>query len=166
MPVPGSEQSFVLDHEEALARIGGMGRRVVILDAVGHIEAIGLGELVAASGAEAIVATPLASPIALDRETAAYALPRAVRAGMQWRPNTALAAIGEHEVTLVDVFSRRPEVVAGVDTVVIRTHGRAAAELYFALEGKVEELHRVGDAVAVRYVDRAVFDGHLAGRAV
>ena len=50
--------------------------------------------------------------------------------------------------------------------VVIRTHGRAASELYFALEGKVEELHRVGDAVAVRYVDRAVFDGHLAGRAV
>jgi 2,4-dienoyl-CoA reductase-like NADH-dependent reductase (Old Yellow Enzyme family) len=166
MPVPGAEQSFVLDHEAALARVGGLGRRVVILDAVGHIEAIGLGELVAASGAEAIVVTPLASPMALDRETAAYALPRAVRAGMQWRPNTALAAIGEHQATLVDVFARRPEVIDAVDTVVIRTHGRAAAELYFALEGRVEDLHRVGDAVAVRYADRAVFDGHLAGRAV
>jgi hypothetical protein len=25
---------------------------------------------------------------------------------------------------------------------------------------------RVGDAVAVRYADRAIYDGHLAGRAI
>ena len=136
MPVPGSEQDFVLDHETALRRAAGLGRRVVILDVVGHIEAIGLGELLARQQVEVTVVTPFPLPICLDRETLGYALPRAVRAGMRWRPNTAIAAIGEHAVVLVDVLSRQMETVDGVDTVVIRTHGVAEDALYFALQGR------------------------------
>jgi 2,4-dienoyl-CoA reductase-like NADH-dependent reductase (Old Yellow Enzyme family) len=166
MPVSGSEQDFVLDHETALLRAGQLGRRVIIFDAVGHIEAIGLGELLAAAHADATVVTPLPLPVNLDRETAGYALPRAVQAGMHWRPNTALAAIGDHQVTLIDVLSRRFEQVDNVDTVVIRTNGLPNDALYFALQGTVPEVVRVGDAVAVRPVDRAIFDGHMAGRQV
>jgi 2,4-dienoyl-CoA reductase-like NADH-dependent reductase (Old Yellow Enzyme family) len=166
MPVPGSQQAFVLDHEAALQRCETLGQRVVVLDVVGHIEAIGLGELLARQGVEVTVVTPFALPICLDRETLAYALPRAARAGMRWRPNTAIAAIGEHQVTLVDVLSRQTEILRDVDTVVIRTHGVADDALYFALRGRVPELLRVGDAVAVRPCDRAIFDGHMAGRQV
>jgi 2,4-dienoyl-CoA reductase-like NADH-dependent reductase (Old Yellow Enzyme family) len=166
MPVAGWQQPHVLDHEDALRRSATLGARVVILDAVGFIEAIGLGELLAASGREVTVVTPLASPMSLDRETASYALGRAVQAGMRWRPSTALIAIGEREVTVLDVLSRRPEVLGAVDNVVIRTHGVPNDELYVALGGRVAELVRVGDAVAVRPADRAIFDGHLAGRRV
>ena len=164
MPVPGSERPFVLDHERALVEARGLGDRIVILDVVGHIEGIGLGHLLASLGKDVTLVSPLPTPILLDAETLAQALPLAARAGMRWRPSTALAAIGEHEVTLVDVLTRRPEVLRDVDTVVIRTHGVANAGLYFALEGRVPELVRVGDAVAVRLADRAIFDGHLVGR--
>jgi len=164
MPVPGSDRPFVLDHERALVDAQRLGPRIFVLDAVWHIEAIGLGHLLALLGKEVTVATPLATPLLLDAETLASALPLAARAGMRWRPSTALAAIGDHEVTLVDVLSGRPEVVTGVDTVVIRTHGTSDAGLYFALEGRVPELLRVGDAVAVRLADRAIYDGHMAGR--
>lgn len=163
MPVPGSERDFVIDHEAALQRIDALGSRVVILDAVGHIEAIGLGELLARSGRTAIVVTPVPTPMLLDRETVGYALPRAVQAGMVWRPNTALGLIGDREVIVADVFSRKPETIP-VDHVVIRTHGLPDDALYFALEGRVPELHRVGDCVAVRFADRAIFDGHTVGR--
>jgi 2,4-dienoyl-CoA reductase-like NADH-dependent reductase (Old Yellow Enzyme family) len=170
MPVPGSDQDWVLDHEGALRRalVGddGLGNRIVVLDAVGHIEAVGLGELLASQGREVTVVTALPSPIALDGETQAAALPRAVRAGMRWRPNTVLAAIGDHEVTLVDTLAGTFEAVADVDTVVIRTHGVPDRTLYEALTGRVPELRRVGDAVAVRTCDRAIFDGHVAGRAL
>jgi 2,4-dienoyl-CoA reductase-like NADH-dependent reductase (Old Yellow Enzyme family) len=166
MPIAGVAQPHVLDHEDALARWTTLGQRVVILDAVGFIEAIGLGELLAASGREAIVVTPLALPALLDRETASYALARAVQAGMRWRPSTALLAIGERDVTVLDVLARRPEKIADVDHVVIRTHGLPCDELYFALRGTVPEVVRVGDAVAVRPADRAIFDGHQAGRRV
>jgi len=166
MPVAGWELPHVLDHEAALRNSATLGQRVVILDAIGFIEAIGLGELLAASGRDTTVVTPLALPMSLDRETASYALGRAVQAGLRWRPNTALVAIGERDVTLADVLSRRPEVVGEVDNVVIRTHGAPCDELYFALTGRVPELLRIGDAVAVRTADRAIFDGHLAGRRV
>jgi NADPH-dependent 2,4-dienoyl-CoA reductase/sulfur reductase-like enzyme len=166
MPVAGSDQPWVLDHETALRESERVGARVVILDAVGHIEAIGLGELLAADGKEVTLVTPLATPVALDAETLAMALPRAVRAGCRWRPNTALARIGDHEVTLACVLGGGSETIAGVDTVVIRTHGLPEDALYHALVGRVAACHRVGDAVAVRYVDRAIHDGHVAGRRV
>ena len=166
MPVPGSAQEFVVDHETALRDPDALGRCVVILDVVGHIEAVGLGELLALRGVAVTVVTPFALPICLDRETLGYALPRAVRDGMRWRPNTAIAAIGAHEVTLVDVLSRQTETLRGVDSVVIRTHGIADDSLYLALQGRVPELLRIGDAVAVRTCDRAIFDGHLAGRRI
>jgi N-acetylglucosamine kinase-like BadF-type ATPase len=85
---------------------------------------------------------------------------------MRWRPNTVLAFIGDHEVTLVDTLSRELETIADVDTVVIRTHGLPDDSLYHALEGKVAAVERIGDAVAVRVVDRAVYDGHVAARAL
>ena len=170
MPVPGSEQDWVLDHVDALTRAladpDALGDRIVLLDAVGHAQAIGLGELLAAAGKEATCVTPLPVPMALDGETQAAILPRAVPAGMRWRPNTAMAFIGDHEVTIVDVLSRELETIAEVDTVVIRTHGLPVDDLYTALEGQVAELERIGDAVAVRYVDRAVYDGHVAARAL
>jgi 2,4-dienoyl-CoA reductase-like NADH-dependent reductase (Old Yellow Enzyme family) len=165
MPIPGSDRPFVLDHERALLGAGGLGGRVVILDVVGHIEAIGLGELLAAGGAEVTVACPLPTPMLLDPETTAAALPRLARAGARWRPNTAMVAIGDQEVTLIDTLSLQPDTVR-VDAVVIRTHGLPNDDLYFALEGRVPEVVRVGDAVAVRPADRAIFDGHRAGRAL
>ena len=165
MPVPGSDQPFVLDHERALVDVGQLTGRVVILDTVGHIEAIGLGELLATGGAEVTVACPLPTPMLLDAETMAAALPRMARAGATWRPNTAMVSIGDHEVTLIDTLSLAIE-TRPADTVVIRTHGLPNDDLYFELQGRVPEVVRVGDAVAVRPADRAIYDGHRAGRAL
>jgi 2,4-dienoyl-CoA reductase-like NADH-dependent reductase (Old Yellow Enzyme family) len=163
MPVPGSEQDFVLDHEQALLRAAELGPRVVILDTVGHIEGIGLAELLASLGKQVCLVMPLAAPGNLDPETAAVALPRAVRAGARWLPSTRMDRIGAGLVELTDLLSlaarREP-----ADHVVIRTHGLPVDELYLALRDRVEDVVRVGDALAVRSVDRAIYDGHLAGR--
>jgi hypothetical protein len=166
MPIRGCEQAFVIDHERAVIDADRLPDPVIVLDAVGHIEAIGIGELLASHGKVVTVVTPLPMPMLLDRETMGAALPRAVRAGMRWRPNTVLGAIGEHSVTLVDTLSGHPEVISPVGTVVIRTHGLPNDELYFALRQHVAEVARVGDAVAVRPVDRAIFDGHVVGRSL
>ena len=170
MPIPGSEQDWVLDHEEALwyavsPAAADLGRSVVIVDAVGFVEAIGLGELLASEGRETRLVTALPNPIECDPETQAAILPRAVRAGMQWSPQTIVLAIGDHEVTLLNTLSLETEEVP-VDTVVIRTHGLAEDRLYGQLVDRVPEVVRVGDAVAVRPCDRAIYDGHLAGRAL
>lgn len=167
MPVIGSEHPHVIDHERALIDAEALGERIVIFDVVGHIEGIGLGELLASAGRSVTLAMPLASPMSLDGETLAAALPRAVRAGVDWRPLTGVAAIGEREVTLIELLSGRFEKLEQVDHVVIRTHGLPNDTLYFELRDQLPEptpVVRVGDAVAVRYADRAIFDGHRAGR--
>lgn len=166
LPIPGAAAPFALDHETALAQLDDLGTRVVIFDVVGHIEGIGLGELLARRGVEVTVAMPFATPPLLDRETAGYALPRAAQAGMRWRPNTGVVAAGERSVTLLDVFSRQPEVLREVDHLIIRTHGVADDALYHALHARLPVVVRVGDAVAARWADRAIFDGHMAGRQV
>jgi hypothetical protein len=72
------EAPFVIDHEPAVAAPERLRHRVVVLDAVGHIEAIGRGELLAAAGRDVDVVTPLASPIHLHAEAIAMAPPRAI----------------------------------------------------------------------------------------
>ena len=72
MPVAGSEQDFVLDHEEAQQRVDDLGPRVVVLDAVGFIEAIGLGEMLARAGKQVTVVTALPTPIAIELKCTAH----------------------------------------------------------------------------------------------
>ena len=165
MPIAGSDQPWVLDHEQALRDEASVGARVVVLDAIGHIEAIGVGHYLAERGRDVTVVTPLHSPLLLDAETMQKALPRAVRAGVKWRPNTAVVAIGDHEVTVADVMSYAIETLPA-DHMVIRTHGIPNDALYRELSGAVAELVRVGDAVVPRLADRAIYDGHLAARAL
>ena len=109
MPVPGSEQGFVIDHERAQREQASLGPRVVIFDVVGHIEGPGLAELLASRGLEVTLVSPLAQPMLLDAETLVHALARACRAGARWCPTTGLAAIGEREVTLVNLLSGKTE---------------------------------------------------------
>jgi hypothetical protein len=165
MPVPGSQQPFVIDHERALREAATLGPRVVIFDVVGHIEGPGLAELLASRGLDVTLVCPLPQPLLLDGETLGHALPRACRAGARWCPNAGIAAIGAHELTLVHLLSGRSERIPNVDQLVIRTHGQPEDALFHALRGRAEVL-RVGDAVAVRTVDRAIFDGHRAGRSL
>jgi 2,4-dienoyl-CoA reductase-like NADH-dependent reductase (Old Yellow Enzyme family)/thioredoxin reductase len=165
MPIAGSDQPWVVDHETAIRDADNIGQRVVIVDAIGHIEAIGVGHLLAERGRDVSVVTPLATPLLLDAETMQKALPRAVRAGVRWMPNTAVVSIGNHDVTVANVLSYAFEALPA-DHVVIRTHGIPDAPLYDELRDRVPEVVRVGDAVAVRFADRAIYDGYLAGRAL
>jgi len=165
MPIAGSDQSWVMDHERALEDAVLLGERIVIVDAIGHIEAIGIGHYLAELDREVTVVSPMHSPLLLDAETMQKALPRAVRAGVRWMPNTAVVAIGDHEVTVADVMSYAMETLPA-DHVVIRTHGIANDALYNELRDDVAEIVRVGDAVVPRLADRAIYDGHIAARAL
>jgi hypothetical protein len=165
MPIAGSEQPWVMDHERALLDAVLLGERIVIVDAIGHIEAIGIGHYLAKLDRAVTVVTPMHSPLLLDAETMQKALPRAVRAGVRWMPNTAVVAIGDHEVTVADVLSYAIETLPA-DHVVIRTHGIANDALFNELRSDVREMVRVGDAVVPRLADHAIYDGHIAARAL
>ena len=164
-PISGADQAWVVDHERALQGPDELGERIVLLDAIGDIVAIGTAHFLASRGKSVTTLSPTGVPLLLDAETLQKALPRAVRAGVDWRPNTVIVSIGDHEVTIANVLSYSVETLPA-DSVVIRTHGVPDTDLYEALRDRVPEIVRVGDAVSVRPADRAIYDGHLAGRAL
>jgi 2,4-dienoyl-CoA reductase-like NADH-dependent reductase (Old Yellow Enzyme family) len=179
-PIPGAEGERVITHETALARADEIGGRVVVVDGVGFIDGIAVAEVLCERGAEVTVVMPLAQPMLADSETMVKALGRAARRGVRWRPNTVAGFVtvrdevpdggGPVEVTVFDTYSRASETLTA-DWLVVRTHGRPRDGLYHELRARAgsgtgPEVVRVGDAVAVRWVDRAVFDGHRVGRSL
>jgi len=162
-PVPGSDLPFVVSHEAAVMAPEALGRRVLVADLVGHVEGAGIAEMLAATNRSVVLSMPFATPPHLDSETASHALGRAVRAGVVWRPQTLVESIVPGEVRLRDTLKGSIETLAA-DAVVVRTHGRPSDGLYHQAKAAGIPVVLVGDSVAPRTADRAIFDGHLAGR--
>jgi len=65
---------------------------------------------------------------------------------------------------LLDIYANTQTTLPDVDLIVPVNHGHARDDLYRALEGRVPELVRVGDALAPKDVGEAILDGHRAAR--
>lgn len=161
----------VLDHYTAIDRAiadgpGALGRRVVVVDMVGFVEAGGLAELLATGGTETTWTMPFAEPIACDPETRMALLRRAGRAGVDVRAFSVVFAVDTQGVHVAQVMSGQLDTISDVDTVVVRAHGRGDSRLATALADLRPELevHVIGDAVAMRLVDKAINDGNRLGR--
>ena len=70
------------------------------------------------------------------------------------------------EDVLIRTAGGREDVISGVDTIVWATGAKANDSLYFRLKGSVRELYRIGDCVSPRWVDFAIWEGEMTGRAL
>ena len=88
-----------------------------------------------------------------------------VRKGLAYRLNSwALRDRRRTRVTIFNLYTGAQETLEGVDTIVLGTGAEGQRDLYFALKGQVEDLHRIGDCLAPRKLDHAIYEGELAGR--
>ncbi len=71
---------------------------------------------------------------------------------------------GSKKVKGFNVYSNEWDEWGPFDAVILAMGQRAEDGLYHQLKGKVKELHRIGDCVAPRKVDMAIWDGHKLGR--
>ena len=65
---------------------------------------------------------------------------------------------------LLNIFSNEQHTLADVGLIVPVNHGRSRDDLYHALAGRIDEVLRVGDALAPKDVGEAILDGHRAAR--
>ena len=79
---------------------------------------------------------------------------------------TELVGLGEGSVTLRSTVTGREESREGVDVVVFADNRRAVDGLYRELKGRVSELYAVGDCLAPRTVEQAMYEGHGVGRGI
>ena len=70
--------------------------------------------------------------------------------------------IDEIQGTLVkahDLYTDRPLIYQDYDTVILDVPQRAEVNLYRQLKGQVQELYRIGDCLAPRTIEMAIFEG-------
>lgn len=166
--LPGQDgNGGVIDLRAVLAGEASAERRVLVVDETGMWPGFSVAGYLAARGHEVELVTPMLNPGQNIEPTSwRMAYERLLRAGVKFRPLTAVAAVGDRQVTVRHVYTGAEDTVAGFDTLVTAMAPQADDALYRALQGNVERLYLVGDAVAPRGIEEAVYDGHKVAREI
>lgn len=143
-------------------------------------------------GVEVTLVSPFAEPIAADPETRLTLMRRVRRAGvvvighcivrsieaagsievaggfeaMSSDAGASTRGSETYRVNVVDALAASVRAIEPVDTLVVRAPARPVAHLVAELAEAQPtlEVHTVGDALAARWVDQAIADGHRIGR--
>jgi len=73
-------------------------------------------------------------------------------------------AIDADAVRLFDVFTQQESTAQPVSSVVLATSPRSNARPHAELSGQVAAVHLIGDALAPRRLDHAIYEGEITGR--
>lgn len=88
---------------------------------------------------------------------------RLMSKGLVYELNVWAAAIDDRSVSIYNLYSGERSRLPGVDAVVLMTGRRSNADLYCALRDSGLAPIRIGDCVAPRTLDHAVYEGYVAG---
>jgi NADPH-dependent 2,4-dienoyl-CoA reductase/sulfur reductase-like enzyme len=163
--LPGADAEHVLTVWDVLLESKPVGKHVVVLDDDGTRYAAGVTEVLLDRGCsvELVSRWPSLFPGTLTTLDMAHVYGRLLGKGLAYRLNSWALGIEDDRIAVVNLYTGADETLRGVDTVVLATGPRADDALYLELKGQTENLHRIGDCVAPRKLDHAIYEGYLAG---
>jgi 2,4-dienoyl-CoA reductase-like NADH-dependent reductase (Old Yellow Enzyme family)/thioredoxin reductase len=169
-PIAGIGQSHVMSSHDFMAnppeRIAGAA---LIGDDVGHYEAVAVAETMLARGASEVIFVTRLHSLAPQMDAALTSEPakRRLYASGRFRalPNSAIESIGSGSANLSIAYGTIKDVIKA-DLVVLVSFNRRNDAIYEALRDEYCDIRMIGDALAPRYLEAAIRDGNLAGRAV
>lgn len=162
--VPGADGPNVLTAGDVMDGAE-TGSHVVVIDQDGHWRAAGTAEFLADHGKQVTVMTPF--PTVGNQVTPfdlMLLIPRFIQKRIRVLANHEVLAVDGDSVHVRHLYTRQEERLDGTDTVVWITGREANDELYLALQDRVPELYRVGDCLAPRTIEYAIWDGEMVGR--
>ena len=162
--LPGVKQDNVVTGWDVVNGSKPIGKRVVVLDDDGTRQASGIVEVLLDKGHDVEVVTRFNSlfPMTFYNLDQAFIYGRVFSKGLRYQINTWVSGIEGSTVKTFNLYSGQTGTLEA-DTVVLAYGPKANEALYFALKGRVPELHRIGDCVAPRKIDHAIYEGYLAG---
>jgi mycofactocin system FadH/OYE family oxidoreductase 2 len=162
----GVEQDNVLTVWDVLLETKKVGERVVVLDDEGGRYAAGVCEVLLDQGKDVCVVSRYNAlfPYTLYTLDMAILYSRLMSKGLTDRLNSWAKRIEGSSLTIFNLYTGAETVLEEVDTVVLATGPKANDALYLELKGRVANLERIGDCVAPRKLDHAIYEGYLAGR--
>jgi len=164
--LPGAERDHVLTAFDVLTDPDRAGRSVLVIDDEGTRYAAGMAELLLDLGRRVHVVTRFPSLLPALAETLEISLVyrRLFSKGLTFTANHWIRAIEADTVRVYHLFTGEETALPAFVSVVLVTGHAPNDALYFALKGRVRELHRIGDCLAPRQLDQAIYEGELAGR--
>jgi 2,4-dienoyl-CoA reductase-like NADH-dependent reductase (Old Yellow Enzyme family) len=162
--VPGWDEPFVHTPEDVLEAGVELRGRVLVVDEEGMHAGIGIAELAASRGAHVELITSKPAPAAsLTRPQGAAIIPARLRsAGITVSTSTGLREIGDRRAIVAGPDGGR-RTIEGVDVVVLATMRKPVDGLRPSLEGRLEAIYLIGDALAPRKLRDATYEGHRLG---
>ncbi|MHB8765874.1 MAG: mycofactocin system FadH/OYE family oxidoreductase 2 [Deferrisomatales bacterium] len=169
-PIGGADGPGVYNVWQVLQGQAELGQTVCLVDQDGHHRSTSTAEYLADQGKTVHI---LCSSLFVGAELGPLqdlylTRQRLLQKGCTFTPDTAVIAIsgepGAKMLQGINVYANAMGDFGPYDSVVLAVGQQADDGLYKALKGKVKELHRIGDCVAPRKVDMAIWDGHKVGR--
>lgn len=172
-PVGGADGPAVYNVWQVLdGAADNLGERICLIDYDGHHRATATAEFLADQGKSVhMICSSLFIGAELGPTQDLYLTrQRLLQKGVAFTPDIAVMEIsgepGAKSIKGFNVYSNQWDEWSQFDSVVLAMGQQAQEDLYFALKGKVPELHRIGDCVAPRKVDMAIWEGHKVGRSI
>jgi NADPH-dependent 2,4-dienoyl-CoA reductase/sulfur reductase-like enzyme len=166
--VPGHDLPHVLTSWEALERPDLVGETVVVFEDDPHVQATTTAELLAEHGRHVTIVTRNQQVgISIGAVGLEFLYRRLHRAGIELVDCTWVDEITPDGVRCSNVYSGKPSGLRA-DTVVLCTGNLVRDEVHRELRvsSPALEVVRVGDCLAPRRLDDAIWDGFHAGRAL
>jgi mycofactocin system FadH/OYE family oxidoreductase 2 len=167
-PVGGAQGPNIFNVWQTLTGEASLGNNIVLIDYDGHHQATATAEFLADRGKKVhIICSSLFVGAELGPTQDLYLTrQRLLQKGVTFTPDFAVMEIKGLEINGFNVYSNEWNTYKGYDSIVLAMGNRTEDSLYFALKGKVKELYRIGDCVAPRKVDMAIFEGDKVGRGI
>ncbi len=142
-------------------------RQVVLVDDVGHMEAMGVAQHVAAGGCDLTVVSRFAEMASQIKPAWATWSGREhlARAGVRLLPRTFISAIGDG-VVCISSLDGGSDVEVESDVVVHVSFHQPNLRLADALGAIAADIHVIGEARTRRFLTASIRDGYEVGRAL
>jgi 2,4-dienoyl-CoA reductase-like NADH-dependent reductase (Old Yellow Enzyme family)/thioredoxin reductase len=161
--IPGSDNANVVAMKKVLAEEVEVGPNVLVVDYQHHLYGLDVADFLAERGKKVELITDSAfAGTEVDIYTIQTAYFNALNRGVVITPLTGLKEINGRTATVYHVINSAERQIEDIDTVVICTDERANDALYYALKGRVKELHLVGQAFSPRKLLDSIADAYVA----
>jgi 2,4-dienoyl-CoA reductase-like NADH-dependent reductase (Old Yellow Enzyme family)/pyruvate/2-oxoglutarate dehydrogenase complex dihydrolipoamide dehydrogenase (E3) component len=164
--LPGVDQPNVLTALDVLDQPERAGSSVLLLDDDGTRYSTGTAEVLLDTGRTVHVVTRFQSlgPRLAETLDQAIVYARLFRDGFELSANSWVRRIEGSSAVVYNLYTNRETALTGIDTFVLATGHHANDVLYHELKGTVPNLWRIGDCLAPRLIDHALYEAELAGR--
>jgi pyruvate/2-oxoglutarate dehydrogenase complex dihydrolipoamide dehydrogenase (E3) component len=137
-----------------------VGGRVVVYDWLADWIGVGVAEKLAMEGCRVTLAVNGVCPAAsIQNYVRDAAIARLHKLGVEALPFMRLCGAEAATIYFMHTASHESVVLEGVDTLVVASPNRPADELFETARGLGLETHLIGDALAPRTAEEAVFEG-------